>query len=636
MAVMPGQDAFEGSTPRAALPPVAVTALSEEAHLLGAALLERVAEVVARTGARIRELGYGGDPDTQSAFERINRISTTGIARWLSGEGSEAAREAGRQSSQLYSELFAHRSATLQEIGERWLAWRDATAAVLRASAAELCVPDRALAEALSVLQGALEVSFVRLCRAVDHERQDADAQLAQSKDELAYVATHDALTGLPNRALILDRTEQMLARAGRNGTPVAALSIDIDNFRAVNESLGRAAGDQLLRALAARLDDTLRGSDTLGRLGGNEFVAVCEGALLEAGPELIAERLLESLRPPFALDADGQKSVSVSVSIGIAAGVRPSAEELLRDANAALYAAKRNGRNRFVLYERKLQDAIQSRAALELALRDAQKRDELFLVYQPIFDLTRSHVTAVEALIRWRHSERGVVPPNDFIPLAEESGLIVEIGAWVLREACAQGAAWARAGYAGRIAVNVSARQLDSDRLLGDVEAALAESGLDAQRLVLEVTETALMRNVDDTVELLRRIKGLGARIAIDDFGTGYSSLAHLQRFPVDALKIDRAFVSRLGAGREALTFMRTLIGLGKSLSIETVAEGIEHKEELFTLRSEGCDLGQGFLFARPLELADAEAMLLGAPRAPALDASGLGEMQATPKKAA
>src|SRR5579875_1636213 len=204
-----------------------------------------------------------------------------------------------------------------------------------------------------------------------------------------------------------------MLARAGRNGTPVAALSIDIDNFRAVNESLGRAAGDQLLRALAARLDDTLR----------------------EAGPELIAERLLESLRPPFALDADGQKSVSVSVSIGIAAGVRPSAEELLRDANAALYAAKRNGRNRFVLYERKLQDAIQSRAALELALRDAQKRDELFLVYQPIFDLTRSHVTAVEALIRWRHSERGVVPPNDFIPLAEESGLIVEIGAWVLRE---------------------------------------------------------------------------------------------------------------------------------------------------------------------------------------------------------
>ena len=623
--------------PRKPLPPSAIATLREEVHPLGAALKEHVPDVVARTGARIRTLGHGSDPATQSAFEHVNRIATAAIARWLCGEGPEVAREASHQASHLYAELSAQRSVSLQEIGERWLAWRDSVAEVIRESADQIGVSADAVLEALSVLQMAFEVSVVRLCKVFDNERQRTDEELAASKVELAFVATHDALTGLPNRVLILDRTEQMLARAGRNGAPVAALSIDIDNFRSVNETLGRAAGDELLQAIAARLDGTLRGSDTLGRLGGSEFVAVCEGSLLEAGPEMIAERLLEALRLPFALHAADQTAVSVSASIGIAAGARPSAEELLRDANAAMYEAKRDGRNRYVLYERKLQDTIQRRAELELALRQAVARDELFLVYQPIFDLTHSRVTAAEALIRWNHGERGVVPPNDFIPLAEETGLVVEIGAWVLRQACAQGAAWRRAGYEGQIAVNVSARQLDSERLLWDIETALAESGLDARQLVLEITETALMRNnIDDTVALLRRIKELGPRIAIDDFGTGYSSLAHLQRFPVDALKIDRAFVSRLGDDREAATFIRTLIGLGKSLSIETVAEGIERKEELFTLKAEGCDFGQGFLFARPLQAQDIGAILLAAPKGAGADPSYPGEHQAAPKKAA
>jgi EAL domain-containing protein (putative c-di-GMP-specific phosphodiesterase class I) len=248
------------------------------------------------------------------------------------------------------------------------------------------------------------------------------------------------------------------------------------------------------------------------------------------------------------------------------------------------------------------------------MGLRHALERDELFLAYQPVFDLADMRVIAMEALIRWSHPGRGIVPPNDFIPLAEETGLIPAIGAWVLRRACSQGAAWRRAGREMQMAVNVSARQLDGDQLLADVNAALQESGLSPQGLILEVTETALMRNVDETVHRLRAIKELGPRIAIDDFGTGYSSLAHLQRFPVDALKIDRSFVSRLGESTEADAFIRTLVQLGKTLSLETVAEGIERDEELAKLRDEGCESGQGFLFARPLDVADAEALLLRA----------------------
>jgi len=301
-----------------------------------------------------------------------------------------------------------------------------------------------------------------------------------------------------------------------------------------------------------------------------------------------------------------------VTASIGVALGERASAEELLRDANAAMYIAKRDGRNRYAVYETRLWDTIQQRGELEMGLRYALERDELFLVYQPVLDLRDLRVIALEALIRWRHPARGLVAPNEFIPLAEEIGLVTEIGAWVLRKACTQGAAWQRAGYPVRIAVNVSARQLDGDQLLMDIDGALRDSGLQAQSLMLEITETALMRNIENTVHRLRAIKELGPRIAIDDFGTGYSSLAHLQRFPVDELKIDRSFISRLGESGDARAFLHTLVQLGKTLSIETVAEGIEQEQELSEVRAEGCDYGQGFLFARPLDVADAEAMLL------------------------
>jgi diguanylate cyclase (GGDEF)-like protein len=609
---MAGKDASQPVPSPAPMPPNQVAALQEDVHPLGVALRARVADVLARTGERIRALGHGRDPAIQRRFERMNESSTIAIASWLSGEGPEVARDAGRQTWRLYGELAARRTASLQELTERHLCWRDSVVEVLRESASEIDLPQRALDEALNVVQVSLEFSLVRMCKSYDRERRRTDDELAASKEELAFVATHDELTGLPNRALIVDRVEQMLARAPRSGSAVAAMSIDLDNFKTVNDTLGRSAGDELLQAVATRLDGVLRGGDTLGRLGGNEFVVICEGASLDAGPELIAERLLEALKPSFALAASEDMPVAVTASLGVALGGRTSAEELLRDANAAMYRAKRDGRNRYALYETGMQHTIRQRAELEMGLRHALERDELFLAYQPVFDLADMRVIAMEALIRWSHPGRGIVPPNEFIPLAEETGLIPAIGAWVLRRACSQGAAWRRAGCDAQIAVNVSARQLDGDQLLADVNAALVESGLAPKGLILEVTETALMRNVDDTVHRLRAIKELGPRIAIDDFGTGYSSLAHLQRFPVDALKIDRSFVSRLGESTEADAFIHTLVQLGKTLSLETVAEGIERDEELAKLRDEGCESGQGFLFARPLDVADAEALLL------------------------
>ncbi len=297
-------------------------------------------------------------------------------------------------------------------------------------------------------------------------------------------------------------------------------------------------------------------------------------------GPELIAERLLDALRQPFKLGADKQTRVTVTASVGIAAGDRISAEEFLRDADIAMYRAKWDGKNRHVVFESGMQDTVQSRMELEMDLREALEKDEFFLAYQPTIDLRDMSPNGVEALIRWNHPTRGIVQPDDFIPLLEETGLIVDIGKWVLQAACAQGAAWRQAGYPIGMAVNVSGRQLDTHQLIADIEEALSQSGLDPEALTIEITETTLMRNIEETARRLAQVKQLGVRIAIDDFGTGYSSLAHLQRFPVDALKIDRSFILGPKHNPEGETLIRTLVQLGKSLAIETFAEGIEQQQ--------------------------------------------------------
>jgi diguanylate cyclase (GGDEF)-like protein len=367
-----------------------------------------------------------------------------------------------------------------------------------------------------------------------------------------------------------------MLLRARHSKTPVAALFIDLDNFKSINDTLGHNVGDELLQAVAARLDGVVRDVDALGRLGGDEFVVVAGEMSLLAGPELVAERLLDALKEPVKLGED-QTPVTVTASIGIATGDRATAGDLLRDADIAMYRAKWGGRNRFVLFECGMADAVQSRMELEMDLRVALENDEFFLAFQPTFNLSDMSPTGLEALIRWNSPTRGVVQPDDFIPLLEETGLITDMGRWVLEQACAQAAAWRQDGYPIGIAVNVSARQLDGDRIVDDVEHALAASALDPGALTLEITETTLMRDAKETVRRLTTIKSLGVRIAIDDFGTGYSSLGHLRQFPVDALKIDRSFITGLAHNLEGESLIHTLVQLGKALSIETIAEGIE-----------------------------------------------------------
>jgi diguanylate cyclase (GGDEF)-like protein len=570
---------------------------------LGEALHDRTDDVVEGMLGRSERSGVVLDTVVEDSFARVGAVSTIAVARWMAGEGTEAAREVGQESWSIFGQLAAQRAAPLNEVTKRCLRWRDAAEDVVRETGAQLGLGPEVLVWALGMLQRSLDVTLVRMCQSFEDERQRAHEELTRRQEELAFLATHDPLTGLPNRTLILDRVEQMLVRSRRSQAPVAALFIDLDNFKGINDTLGHGAGDELLCAVCARLQGVVRDIDALGRLGGDEFVIVAEGMSLDAGPELIAERLLEALKQPFELKG-AENRLTVTASVGIATGDRGSAEELLRDADIAMYRAKWSGRNRYVVFETGMQDAIQSRMEMEMDLRLAFENSEFFLVYQPTFDLQNMSPTGMEALIRWRSPSRGVVQPDDFIPLLEETGLIVQVGEWVLGEACRQGAAWHEAGYEIGIAVNVSTRQLDTEGFVPAVADALARSGMDPSTLTLEITETTLMSNTEETAERLTQAKALGVRIAIDDFGTGYSSLAYLQRFPVDALKIDRSFISRMGQDPEGETLIRTLVQLGKSLAIETLAEGIEQSCELSLLREEHCDSGQGFLFARPLDV--------------------------------
>jgi diguanylate cyclase (GGDEF)-like protein len=510
----------------------------------------------------------------------------------------------GRTGGPSTSKPFTH-DATLQ-IDGTWIAKMTGTSATSGWSAN---------AQGLLVLLFGAMVS-VLLCDLVlvlMRSRERALGMVNEKTGQLRHQALHDALTGLPNRVLALDRAEQMLARARRQNIPVAALYVDIDGFKQVNDTFGHAAGDELLRIVATRLAGVVREGDTAARLSGDEFVVLVEGSALDAGAELVAERLLEVLRQPYDIEMSGElgRQLSITPSIGVASGLRGDAVELLRDADLALYEAKAAGRNCYLLFESGMQTAAQDKLTLEMELAGALENKQLFLLYQPTFDLQSESVIGVEALIRWRHPTRDVIPPVEFIPIAEESGLIVPIGRWVLQEACRQAATWHEEGHRIGMSVNVSGRQLDHDKLIDDVRRALEHSGLEPNALTLEITETTLMRDAQATARRLHELKQLGVRIAIDDFGTGYSSLAYLRQFPVDALKIDRSFIGGIAASKEAAALIRTLVQLGKALQIETLAEGIEDQVQLETLQREHCDHGQGFLFSRPLDVSAVEAFL-------------------------
>ena len=584
-----------------------------EVRRLGEALGARVEDALSRTVARESETGQGPglEPSLRESFERIGRRSTLAVAQWMAGGSPEAGRETGREAWSTYGHLAAQSAAPLDEVVKRCLRWRDAVDEVLRESAAELGISATALNQAQGMAQRTLDVTLVRMCETFEQERARIGEELARRQEELAFMATHDQLTGLPNRTLILDRGEQMLGRARRLGTPVAALLIDLDNFTAINDTLGHAAGDELLQAIASRLDGCVRDIDALGRIGGDEFVVLAEEVSSGAEAELIAERLEQALSEPFVIVDSERAGLTVTASIGAVTGERATVEDLLRDADIAMHRAKWDGKDRHVVFESGMQDIVQTRMELEMDLRTALSHEEFFLVYQPTFSLEGMTPTGFEALLRWTRPSRGVVQPVDFVPLLEETGLIVDVGRWVLEQACRQGAQWRQAGHLVGMAVNVSARQLETDQFISDVRAALSHSGLEAQALTLEITETALMRDPEETARRLRAIKELGVRVAIDDFGTGYSSFAHLQRFPVDALKIDRSFIFQLADNPEGEMLLRTLVKLGKALSMETVAEGIEVQHQLALLREERCDSGQGYLFARPLTVSAAETFL-------------------------
>ncbi|MCC6175843.1 MAG: EAL domain-containing protein [Chloroflexi bacterium] len=427
--------------------------------------------------------------------------------------------------------------------------------------------------------------------------------------EQLYQRAFHDPLTGLPNRALFMDRATQVLKRLERNPLHrFAILLLDLDRFKLVNDTLGHLAGDDLLVQIARRLEAGVRPVDTVARLGGDEFVILLDDLDEAELAEQIAERLLVDLRQPF--DLDGHEAL-MSASIGIAVGDRryECPEDVLRDADMATYHAKARGKSRYAVFDAVMHARNVQTHQLELDLRRAVEHGELFPEYQPIVELQAGTVVGVEALLRWRHPTRGVLGPSEFIPIANETGAIVAIGEWLLRTVCTQWSAWKAGGLSvPRLAVNLSARQFRQPDLSATLRAILAETGVDPAALEVELTEATVLEDGDETIARLTELRDIGIRISIDDFGTGYSSLTYLRQLPVDALKIDRAFVRGVAQNREDRAIVATLIALGRSLQLRVVAEGVETREQLLVLRDQGCHAIQGNVFSRPLAAADVE----------------------------
>jgi diguanylate cyclase (GGDEF)-like protein len=421
----------------------------------------------------------------------------------------------------------------------------------------------------------------------------------------LAHRVRHDPLTELPNRVMLLEQLTEALARAQARATPqrVGLVLLDLDHFKIVNDSLGLPAGDELFAVVAQRVERVLRAGDTVARLGGDELAIVCNDAHGERDATFVAERVRSVLAEPIMLES-GEVFLTASIGVALSTGVDDTPERLLRDANVAMFAAKKSGRGRIEVFHESMREYAVERLEIEGALRRALVRNEFRVHYQPIVRFDSSEVIGFEALLRWEHPERGILVPHDFLSIAEETGLIVPIGAWVLREACAQAASWAEEStYEASLvlSVNLSARQLADSDLVATVKSALANAHLDPSLLLLEITETTLMADRDRAIEVLRQITALGVRIGIDDFGTGQSSLGYLRSLPVHSLKIDSSFVDGLGRDPEGTAIVSAVVHLGHALGLSVTAEGVETTRQLSELRALGCDLGQGFYFAYP-----------------------------------
>jgi diguanylate cyclase (GGDEF)-like protein len=455
------------------------------------------------------------------------------------------------------------------------------------------------------VLQGAMGLGMA--IRLLEEERK----QLLAASEQIEHLAYHDALTGLPNRNLFLDHLRLALALAGREGRMVAVLFLDLDRFKTINDSLGHASGDELLRTVADRLRACLRQGDTVARLGGDEFTVLLPEVLDEGDAVRVAEKLLDRIRQPMMLQG---REIVVTGSIGVsrfpADGDVP--EELVKKADVAMYQAKQQGRDGFEVYLPDMDAGALERLSLENDLRKALANEELCLFYQPILDSTTGQIEAVEALLRWRHPVRGLMSPGEFLWIAEQSGLSNPIDFWALRTACREVCSWIQEGAHVRVTVNLSARPFQQPDLIEKVQNVLEETGLPASHLELEITETLAMQNAEVSLGVLLALKDLGVQIAIDDFGTGYSSLSYLRTFPIDTLKIDESFVRSLNVGDVHAEIPAAMIALAHSLDIRVVGEGVEEEVQWLILREQGCDEVQGFLFSRPIPADECRALLL------------------------
>jgi diguanylate cyclase (GGDEF)-like protein len=577
--------------------------LAAAAAVLGLAVQSRIPEVsqlvVQRWGLARRDTDLF-DEEAQAELAEFAAIGSRQICRFLidgqSPTGTGAAEATGRR--------VANNLGLLSNSMKMYLLWRDCLLDAFRQEAARLESPPSVLQRAQSAVGSATDSSLVNAAKVFDNHRQALQEQLEKEQARLTHQALHDPLTGLPNRVLFLERLAQAIEVVARRSIQSAVLFIDIDRFKTVNDMAGHAAGDQLLIGVARRLREMLRPGDTVARLGGDEFVVLCEN-LYDPHKEAIAiaDRICDSLSKPFG--AVGNE-LFTSASVGIAF-VRPGDDPhvLVSRADSAMYMAKQYGRSRWEIYHPDFDERTTRRAELINGLHRAVERKELVLHYQPVKDLGTGAVVAMEALVRWQHPNLGMVAPTEFIPLAEESGLIGDIGRWVLAEACTQCVAWRAEGYdTVDVAVNVSGRQLRDTDFAREVEQTLATSGLPATALSIEVTESVIVTEGSIGHEVLEELRRIGVRLAIDDFGIGYSSLSYLAKLPVHALKVDRTFIAGLGTAQDG-SIVSAMVDLAHKLGLQVVAEGVETEIELEQLRLANCDEAQGFLLGRPALLA-------------------------------
>lgn len=433
-------------------------------------------------------------------------------------------------------------------------------------------------------------------------ERKLAEDALRDQQSRINFMAFHDALTGLPNRSLFYDRLNHGLARARRNRSRLGLMLIDVDRFKSVNDSLGRDVGDQLLKTVAKKLIDELRQMDTVARLGSDEFVVILENINTVADARKVADKLLSRIAETITLDGRTIKNTA-SIGISIYPQDGNAADELLRRADIALHKAKETGKNNFLYYTNGMDVSAVKFLVLEKDLRTALEKDQLRLFYQPQVDLKTGSLVGVEALVRWQHPERGLISPSHFIPLAEETGLIVPLGEWLLRTAGRQQKQWMATGkYVGKVALNLSPRQLRQSNFAERIEEILQEIGLPAKYIELEITESSAMEHAGETISMLSQLNKMGLSLAIDDFGTGYSSLAYLKKFPIHKLKIDRSFIHDVHLDQNDSSIANSIIGLAHNMGLRVVAEGVENEEQASWLRKRGCDQAQGFLYAQPI----------------------------------